>query len=105
MAAGHKTGGRKKGVPNKAKAEIESRLKALGCDPIEGMARIAQMAEEDAQAAEKLSERIAAINLAGKMYAELAEYVAPKRSRIEHVGDADQPVAHKIELVVVDPKT
>ena len=36
-----KTGGRAKGVKNKATKEVIERLKELNCDPIEGMAKIA----------------------------------------------------------------
>ncbi len=39
--ARQKTGGRKAGTKNKRTEEVDARLKALGCDPIEGMARIA----------------------------------------------------------------
>lgn len=44
-----KTGGRTKGTPNKRSAEIQHKLAEMGCDPIEGLARIAQQAESDAQ--------------------------------------------------------
>lgn len=36
-----KTGGRQKGTPNKATKEVIAKLEEMGCDPIEGMARIA----------------------------------------------------------------
>jgi hypothetical protein len=36
-----KTGGRQAGTPNTRTATIEETLAALGCDPIEGMAKIA----------------------------------------------------------------
>lgn len=72
MAKGKKTGGRVKGTLNKATADVQAKLDALGCDPIAGMARIAMRAEKakDDQ-------------LAGRMYAELAGYIAPKRKAIE----------------------
>ncbi len=38
---GKKYGGRKVGTPNKRSLEIADQLKALGCDPIEGMAKLA----------------------------------------------------------------
>ena len=34
-------GGRKKGVPNKSKVDLERKLHRLGCDPIEILAKIA----------------------------------------------------------------
>jgi hypothetical protein len=72
MALGRKTGGRTTaGAPNKRTAEVEERLGALGCDPIEGMARIAMDATN-------------APELRGRMFAELAQYVSPKRKAVEH---------------------
>ena len=74
MARGFKSGGRTKGTPNKKTQEVVERLEALGCDPIEGMARIA-MNEANP------------LELRGRMFAELAGYVAPKRKAIEHSSE------------------
>ena len=71
MARGFKSGGRAKGTPNRKTQEVVERLEALGCDPIEGMARIAM---NEANPPE----------LRGRMFAELAGYVAPKRKAVEH---------------------
>lgn len=70
MAKGYKTGGRSAGTPNRNTLEVETRLAALGCDPIEGMARLA-MDENNAP------------ELRGRMYAELGGYCYPKRRAIE----------------------
>jgi hypothetical protein len=70
MAIGKKTGGRAKGTPNRKTVEITELLAALECDPVEGMARIAM---DDANAPE----------LRGRMYAELAQYLYPKRRATE----------------------
>lgn len=77
MAHGRKTGGRTAGTPNKRTADVIERLERLGCDPIEGMARIAMDVENPPE-------------LRGRMYAELAQYVAPKRRALD-VGGADAP--------------
>lgn len=71
MALGRKTGGRTAGTPNKRTAEVAERLAALDCDPIAGMARLA-MDESNAP------------ELRGRMFSELAQYVAPKRKAVEH---------------------
>lgn len=63
-------GGRPKGSPNKRTLEVQERLAELGCDPIEGMARIAMNMDNSEE-------------LRGRMFAELAQYVAPKRKAIE----------------------
>lgn len=65
-----KTGGRKAGTPNRRTVEVQQKLDALGCDPIEGMA---QLAMDDTNPPE----------LRARMFAELAQYVAPKRKAIE----------------------
>jgi hypothetical protein len=41
IALGRKTGGRTAGTPNKRTLDVIERLDELGCDPIEGMAKIA----------------------------------------------------------------
>ena len=91
MAIGKKTGGRAKGTPNRKTVEITELLAGLECDPVEGMARIAM---DDANAPE----------LRGRMYAELAQYIYPKRRATEirtddgprvafHIYDEPEPVS------------
>ena len=41
MAHGKKTGGRMRGTPNRRTQEIIEKLEELGCDPVEGMAKLA----------------------------------------------------------------
>jgi len=55
------------------RVEIAERLKALGVDPVEGMARIAMQAERNGNA-----------TLAAKIYGELLQYTAPKLKAVEH---------------------
>ncbi len=59
--------GRPKGSRNKQTLGIIDRLEALGCDPLEGMARIAM--DESAHP-----------SLRAQMYKELAQYVASKNT-------------------------
>ena len=73
MARGHKTGGRTAGTPNRKTQEISAPLESLGCDPIAGMARIAM---DDHHSPE----------LRARMFAELAQYVYPKRKAVEFSG-------------------
>jgi hypothetical protein len=81
--------GRKKGVPNKATLDVQARLAALGCDPIEGMALIAMDAANPPE-------------LRGRMYSELAQYVAPKRKAVEMGGPNGRPV--EVEAVCRPPR-
>lgn len=91
MAGGAPKGNtNRKGKPAKMSADIAARLAKLNCDPIEGMATIAK----DAYAAGELA-------IAGKMYAELAQYVAPKLRAIEHSGEGGGAIGIRIERVVV----
>ena len=83
MAVGRKTGGRVVGTPNRKTAEINDLLESLRCNPIEGMAQIAQDLKNSPE-------------LRGRMYAELAQYVYPKRKAIEHTGDFGVSIAETI---------
>ena len=85
MAFGHKTGGRKKGTPNRRTAEVAERLAALDCDPLAGMAALAM---DEANAPE----------LRGRMYAELAQYLYPKRRAIESAPEEKQQVIFQIGI-------
>lgn len=79
-----KTGGRKKGTPNKRTQDVIERLEALGCDPIEGMAKIAMDKKEPTE-------------LRAQMFKELAQYVAPKRKAVERTE------VGMVETIVVLP--
>lgn len=66
--------GRPKGSANKRTLEVAERLAKMRCDPIVGMARIAMSRKNP-------------IELRGRMFAELAQYIAPKRRAVEHSTD------------------
>jgi hypothetical protein len=95
MPAGKKYGGRVKGTPNKKTQGVIDKLAELKCDPIEGMAKIAEQAMSEGD-----------LPLAGNMYKELAQYVAPKRKAMEISGDKDAPLAiTQVERTIVDTQT
>src|SRR5215212_10759651 len=81
--AGERRGGRQIGTPNKKTQAVADTLAELGCNPIEGMARIAM--DEQAE-----------LGLRAQMYKELAQYVAPKRKAVAVTGEDGGPV--KTEL-------
>jgi hypothetical protein len=85
MALGKKTGGRVAGTPNRRTANVIDRLEQLGCDPIEGMALIAMDADN-------------APELRGRMFAELAGYVAPKRRALDVSAETTPPVTIRIGI-------
>ena len=71
---GERRGGRQAGTPNRRTVEVAKRLAELDCDPIAGMARLAMDDTLDPA-------------LRGRMFSELAQYVAPKRKAVEHSDD------------------
>jgi len=92
--------GRKKGTKNKYNQLIADRLEELNCDPIEGMAIIAEEAMAAAKSLGEFKDRKDAYTIAGNMYKELAGYVRPKLKSIEHKGDLDNPITHSIIQVL-----
>jgi hypothetical protein len=86
---GRKYGGRKKGTPNRKTQEISELLESLGHNPIEAMVKIANNPK-------------ASLELRGRMNAELAQYVYPKRKAVEVAGDQSAPlVPTKVVLQIV----
>ena len=85
MAGTKGNSGRKKGVPNKRTQSVIDQLVSLDCDPIEGMASIASKAMDEGE-----------LILAGSMYKELAQYVAPKRKSIEVSGEMELDVVQDV---------
>ncbi len=79
---GERRDGRQKGAPNKRTVAVAVRLEALGCDPIEGMARLAKG-------------EVVEIGIWAKMYKELGQYAVPKKA-IEVGGEEAGPVLIKI---------
>jgi hypothetical protein len=88
MAKGRKTGGRVPGSLNKRSVEVAERLARLGCEPIEGMARIAM-------------DKHAPLDIRARMFAELASYCYAKRRAVEH-ADAERMLNIQINL---EPRT
>lgn len=83
MAIGQKTGGRKKGTPNKKTQDVQAKLDAIGCDPITSLALLAQTSEDEGIKVQCLKE--------------IAQYVLPKRRAIEHSGTDGGPLV--VEMV------
>ena len=81
---GQKTGGRVAGTPNKRTVELIERLDALGCDPLEGLARIAADPGTDDV-------------LRARVYADLLGYVYPKRKAMELTGEDGGPVTVRLD--------
>ncbi len=79
--------GRKVGSIGKRSKEIEEKLKKMQCDPIAGMARIAMQSEHDANNSVDAKDVISHRQIAGKMYSDLAQYVASRRKSVEHTVD------------------
>lgn len=91
MALGKKTGGRKKGTPNKRTEGLKEVLDSLGVDPIRNLAKASTMAEADGD-----------WNLFYNVNKELAQYIYPKRKAVEVTGHEGGPIETKgIQVVGV----
>lgn len=90
MAKGIKTGGRKKGVRNKATAKKAEQIAESGLTPLDFMLSImrGEAAPEDADPAQK----IAFHTLRFEAAKAAAPYVHPKLAAIEHTGPDGGPI-------------
>ncbi len=84
-AGGPKTGGRKKGVPNKVTLEREREIRQSGLTPLEYM--LSLMRNE----ANTTETRFEAAKAA-------APYVHPKLAAVEFKGDPEAPIEHHITI-------
>jgi len=83
MANGHKSGGRVEGTPNRRTKEVAELLSSLGHNPIDAMVRIARNPK-------------ASLELRGRMNAELAHYVYPKRKALEISGNLNFNLSERL---------
>ena len=86
MAKGCKTGGRKRGTPNKATAKRQEDIAASGLIPLEHLLAVMRN--------EKLPREIR-LNAAAKA----APYVHPRLTAIEHSANEDRPPRMIVEIV------
>ena len=67
-------------LPYRRTTDIQVLLMRMGCDPIEGMAKIAMDCTNP-------------VEIRARMYAELAQYVAPKRKAVQvDTGDTNRVI-------------
>ena len=94
MAKGTKTGGRKKGVPNKSNAAREQAIISSGLTPLDYL--IAILRDEGSGPNMRLEAAKAA-----------APYVHPRLAAIELSGDPDNPLraVTRLEFAIVDAKS
>ena len=85
-----KTGGRKKGVPNKNKIELQDRIKAKYPDycPVEAMCEIA-------------TDILNEVNIRLTANKEVAQYIYPKLKSIEHKGEGGLPITSSLQVSFV----
>lgn len=88
-----KTGGRKKGTPNKKTQIIEEILESLDCSPITNLARIANgqkvmcLAYANKETGDFVEmEVMPTLDQIKDANKELAQYIYPKRKAVEHSG-------------------
>lgn len=101
MATRSKTGGRAKGVPNKATVEFRQAVTRVLEDNADNYGKwLKQVAEGYGRGDDKvMPDPAKALDLVAK----LAEYAAPKLNRVEHTGKGGNTiqVASRIELVAM----
>lgn len=91
MAAGKKTGGRRKGTPNKATTDKAREIAASGLTPLDYMVKLYR------DPGQKLEIRLDAAKAA-------APYVHPRLAAVEHTGKDGGPIEVKrIQRVIIDP--
>ncbi len=81
-----KTGGRRKGTPNKANAAREEEIRASGITPLDYLLTVLRDADKPEQV------RIDAAKAA-------APYVHPKLASVEVKGDPDQPIEQRVTVI------
>jgi hypothetical protein len=81
-----KTGGRVLGTPNKATIALARKLARLKCDPIEGLARIALDSATET-------------SLKVRRFAELAQYVYPKRKSVDLASPEDSELTVRVRMI------
>jgi hypothetical protein len=85
MAAGRKTGGRAKGVPNKATAAKAAAVQASGLTPLDYMLKVMRDTSVEAGRRDDMAKAA-------------APYVHPKLAAIEHTGKDGGPIQHAHQL-------
>ena len=80
MAIGKKTGGRRKGTPNKATAKRESEIAKSGITPLEYMLKVMRDSKADAGRRDDMAKAA-------------APYVHPKLANMQHTGRNGGPIA------------
>lgn len=85
-AKGTRPSGRKKGVPNKKTFDLQAKLDALKCDPVEGMARLAM-------------DRNTSVELRVEIYKDLMGYLYAKRKAVEVTGANGEAIALSLSIV------
>lgn len=80
-----KTGGRVAGTPNRNTQALLEKLDRMGCNPIEGLAKIAV-------------DPATTTDLKVRCFAELAQYIYPKRKAVDFSLD-ESPVRVVIESI------
>lgn len=91
--------GRPKGVPNKATTAFRETVQQLLERNSENVAIWLEQVATGSHGKEPAPDK--ALDLLAK----LAEYAAPKLSRTEVAGDQDSPLAHKVQIEIVDSST
>lgn len=105
MGARKKTGGRKKGTPNKITLSMVERLEASGVDAVKGISdclhELDALAEEENDEGKKVLSAFGRMNLItqkANIYLDLIQYLYPKRKAVEVTEDTNEVVETKVTV-------
>jgi len=95
---GKKTGGRKKGVPNKRTAEIRQILENLDFCPVRSLVLIQEMALKNFKVASE-EQAPTYLGIAAKASADLLPYLYPRRKAIDLTSEGEGIGQTLVEIV------
>jgi hypothetical protein len=112
MARGFKSGGRRRGTPNKrtlARVELQNRHGAEATSPAlsqmrKFVARLIDLADEERRKGEEANQRVIRENLdsAARILREIAQYELPKLTAVRVGGDPDNAIPIDIKALSDD---
>src|SRR5262245_56762120 len=110
MAKGRKTGGRQKGVPNKASIKRQEEIASSGATPLATIVKKMRfhlpIGEEQIAKGEEMDtgEVAKALDKAAEAARDAAPYVHPRLAAIQHTGKDGGPIESKIQTNVESPR-
>lgn len=97
---GTKSGGRKKGSPNKRPPEVQAILDGKGFSPVDKMIEIHALAMKRFKDKRFYQSHTMYLSIALSSVQDLMQYAYPKRKAVEFKGDAAESMAESLAALV-----